>query len=82
MILERGLSVNPTTIIRWVHEYAPILEKKIRKHLKKCNDSWRVDETYIKIKGKWAYLYRVVDSNGFTIDFYLSNHRDAFLKKL
>ena len=77
ILLERGLSINPATIMRWVHEYAPILEKKIRRHLKKCNHSWRVDETYIKIKGKWNYLYRAVDSNGSTIDFYLSKHRDS-----
>ena len=45
MLLERGIKVNPSTIMRWVHEYSPILEKKIRKYLRKSNDSWRVDET-------------------------------------
>lgn len=62
--------------MRWVYEYSPILEKKIRKHLRKSNDSWRVDETYIKLKGKWTYLYRAIDSDGDTIDFYLSKTRD------
>lgn len=76
MLLERGISINPTTIMRWVHQYSPVLEKKIRKYLRKCNDSWRVDETYIKVNGKWTFLYRAVDSNGDTIDFYLSKHRD------
>ncbi|PFE08200.1 IS6 family transposase, partial [Bacillus cereus] len=70
----------------WVHQYGPELNERIRKHLKQTNDSWRVDETYIKIKGEKMYLYRAVDSEGNTLDFYLSNKRDAkaakrFLKK-
>ncbi|MEJ8553218.1 IS6 family transposase [Tepidibacter sp. Z1-5] len=76
MMSERGLSISHTTIMRWVHEYSPIIDKKIRKYLKKTNDSWRVDETYIKVKGEWKYLYRVVDSNGNTIDFYFSEKRN------
>ncbi|MXQ53364.1 IS6 family transposase [Shimazuella sp. KC615] len=60
-----------TTIMRWVHEYGPELEKRIRRHLKRTNDLWKVDETYIKVKGKWKYLYRAVDSQGKTIDFLL-----------
>ena len=62
--------------MRWVHQYAPIIDEKIRKHLKPTNDSWRMDETYLKIKGKNAYLYRAVDSKGNTIDFFVSEHRD------
>ncbi|PYE88354.1 IS6 family transposase [Bacillus sp. 196mf] len=86
MMEERGLFLVHTTIMRWVHQYGPELDKRIRRHLKQTNDSWRVDETYIKVKGQWMYLYRTVDSEGNTIDFYLSksrNHTAAkqFLKK-
>jgi IS6 family transposase len=63
--------------MRWVHEYSPEIAKKIRPHLKPVNDSWRCDETYIKVKGSWTYLYRSVDSTGKTIDFMLSEKRDA-----
>ncbi|WP_420975233.1 IS6 family transposase [Bacillus thuringiensis] len=86
MMEERGLFLAHTTIMRWVHQYGPELNERIRKHLKSTNDSWRVDETYIKIKGEKMYLYRAIDSEGNTIDFYLSCKRDAkaakrFLKK-
>ncbi|MDM5155029.1 IS6 family transposase [Bacillus sp. DX1.1] len=76
MMEERGLSISHTTIMRWVHQYGPELDKRIRRHLKQTNDSWRVDETYIKVKGQWMYLYRAVDSKGNTIDFRLSKTRD------
>ncbi len=86
MLEERGLSLVHKTIMRWVHQHGPELNERIRKHLKRTNDSWRVDETYIKIKGENMYLYRAIDSEGNTIDFYLSCKRDAkaamrFLKK-
>ncbi|OQR53329.1 IS6 family transposase, partial [Bacillus sp. CDB3] len=86
MMEERGLSLAHTTIMRWVHQYGPVLNERMRKYLKPTNDSWRVDETYLKIKGEKMYLYRAIDSEGNTIDFYLSQKRDAketkrFLKK-
>src|SRR5262245_56664747 len=77
MMNERGLSLDHTTIYRWVQAYAPELEKRIRPHLRPIIDSYRVDETYIKVKGAWKYLYRAVDSTGQTIDFMLSAQRDA-----
>jgi transposase-like protein len=77
MMLERGLMVDHTTVYRWVQAYAPELDKRCRSHLRPTNDSWRVDETYIKVKGEWKYLYRAVDSEGNTLDFMLSAKRDA-----
>lgn len=88
MMLERGLHVDHTTIYRWVQQYAPELEQRCRPHLKPTTDSWRVDETYIKVKKEWMYLYRAVDSQGSTLEFFFSPTRDAqaakrfFLKTL
>ena len=78
---ERGLHVDHTTIYRWVQYYAPELERRCRPHLKVCNDSWKVDETYIKVKKAWVYLYRAVDSEGNTLEFLLSPTRDADVAK-
>ncbi len=61
IILERGLKVYHSTICRWVHKYAPEIDKRTRPYLKPIRDSWRVDETYVKLKGEWKYLYRAVD---------------------
>jgi transposase, IS6 family len=88
MMRERGLHVDHTTIYRWVQHYAPELERRCRAHLKATTDSWRVDETYIKVKKEWVYLYRAVDSQGNTLEFLFSPTRDAkaarrfFLKTL
>ena len=86
MMAERGIEVDHSTINRWVLKYAPELDKRIRPHLNQTNDSWRVDETYIKVKGEWKYLDRAVDSEGNTLDFLLCAKRDAtaaerFLRK-
>ena len=69
--------MDHTTLFRWIQAYAAELEKRIRPHLRTCKGSWRVDETYVKVKGRWTYLYRAVDSRGQTIDFLLSAKRDA-----
>jgi len=77
MMREGGLHVDHTTIYRWVQHYAPELEKRCRPHLKATTDSWRVDETYVKVKKVWMYLYRAVDSQGNMLEFLLSPTRDA-----
>src|SRR6188472_838608 len=81
MLQDRGVTVDHTTIYRWIQAYAPEIEKRIRPHLRLSNGSWRVDETYIRVKGRWTYLYRAVDSRGQTIDFLLSAKRDAAAAK-
>src|ERR1700709_525460 len=77
MLLDRGVAVDHSTIFRWIQAYAAELEKRIRPHLRLSNGSWRVDETSVRVKGRWTYLYRAVDSRGQTIDFLLSARRDA-----
>ena len=82
MLTERGLKVDHTTIYRWVQHYAPQIEKRLRWHWKRnLGFSWRVDETYIKVKGKWVYLYRAIDKFGNTIDFYISSSRSTSAAK-
>ena len=77
MLLERGVEVDHSTIYRWVQYYAPRLLDKLKWYWKPTlGYSWRVDETYIKVKGKWTYLYRALDKGGNTIDFYLSPTRN------
>ncbi|GHO82710.1 IS6 family transposase [Dictyobacter formicarum] len=77
MMRERGLDVDHTTIYRWVQRYAPELERRCRPYLKTTSDSWRVDETYVKVKKEWVYLYRAVDAHGNTLEFFLSSTRDT-----
>ena len=81
LLSERGLEANHTTIWRWVQRYGPELEVRLRRHLKPTNKSWRVDETHIRVKGRWCYLYRAIDSTGATIDFMLLGLRDAATAK-
>jgi putative transposase len=87
MMEERGVRVDHTNIYRWVRKFTPPLEAAFRKGRKRpVGDSWRMDETYIQVKGQWKYLYRAVDKEGQTIDFLLTARRDKkaalrFLKK-
>jgi putative transposase len=73
---ERGVSVDHATINRWVLKYSPQLEAAFHHHKRPVGKSWRMDETYIRIKGEWRYLYRAVDKHGQTIDFLLTEQRD------
>jgi putative transposase len=86
MMGERGVTVDHSTRKRWVITYAPAVEKQFRRRQRPVGQSWRMEETYVKIKGKSAYLYRAVDKAGHTIDFLLTPTRDraaaeAFLRK-
>ncbi len=86
MLAERGIRVDHATVNRWVIRFAPIIEINARRLKRKTGASWRMDETYIKIKGEWWFYYRAVDKKGDIVDFYLSKTRDtqaasAFFKK-
>src|ERR1700746_3621483 len=81
LLAERGLLVDHVTVWRWVQRYTPEMGQRLRSRLKPARDSWRVDETYIRIKGKWRYLYRALDSAGATLDFLLSAKQDAAAAK-
>ena len=74
---EFGGSVAPSTILRWVIRYVPEFEKCWQAHERPVGDSWRVDETYLKVGGQWMYLYRAVDKQGKTVESYLSRTRDV-----
>lgn len=87
LLRERGISVHPTTIMRWVHEYGSLIYQIWKKKNKNVQLSWKLDETYIKVKGKWSYLYRAIDKDGCTLDIQLRKTRDhqaayAFMKRL
>ena len=86
LMRERGVHVDHSTINRWVIKYSPQLEEAFHRRKRPVRRSWRMDETYITVKGQWYYLYRAVDKHGQTIDFLLTEHRDTeaalrFLKK-
>jgi len=76
LMAERGVELDHSTVNRWVVKYSPALESKFTNHYKKkIGSSWGMDETYIRVKGKWCYLYRAVDKSGATIDFMLSKNQ-------
>lgn len=86
MMSERGVNLAHTTILRWVQHYTPEFEKRWKRYARPVGGSWRMDETYIKVRGEWVYLYRAVDKAGKTVDFFLGRQRDvdaakAFLRK-
>src|SRR6187397_1121044 len=86
MMSERGIGLAHTTILRWVQHYTPEFEKRWKRYARPVGGSWRMDETYVKVRGEWVYLYRAVDKAGKTVDFFLSRQRDinaakAFLRK-
>ena len=87
ILRERGIEICHTTVYRWVQEYSQIAYCLWKKRNRTAGDSWRMDETYIKVKGKWHYLYRAIDSSGLTLDIWLRKKRDsqaayAFFKRL
>jgi IS6 family transposase len=82
MMLEHGVDVDHSTLYCWVQKYASEIEKRLRGYWKpSLGFSRRVDETYVKVKGKWAYFYRALDKFGHTIDFYLSSSRNMIAAK-
>jgi putative transposase len=81
MMAERGVSLAPSTILRWVEHYAPEFEKRWNRFARPVGGSWRVDETYIKVRGRWVYLYRAVDARGQTVNFRLCPKRDVAAAK-
>jgi transposase, IS6 family len=86
MMQERGVAVDPSTIFRWVQRYAPEIEKRVGPYQGHRSGSWRVDETYVRVGGRWRYLFRAVDKHGRLIDSMLSHRRDTgaayrFLRK-
>ena len=76
LMAERGLSVDHTTVWRWVQAYAPEIRKRLQGHIKYKLTTWFMDETYVQVAGRWMYLFRAVDNHGQTVDFYLSEARD------
>jgi putative transposase len=86
LMKERGVSVDHSTVNRWAVRFLPLVEKLSRPFKLAVGRSWRMDETYVKVKGEWVYLYRAVDKDGLTVDFLLRKHRDkkaalAFFKE-
>ena len=81
LLEERGVPIDHATIQRWVVKYSPLLEEAFHRRKRPVWVSWRMDETYIKVKGQWYYRYRAVDKPGQTIDFLLTEQRDEHAAK-
>jgi len=86
MMHDRGLSIDHSTINRWVVKFSGDIDALVRRAKGPATGRWKLDETYIRVGGKWMYIYRAVDNHGDTIDFFLSENRDkraavTFLKK-
>ncbi len=82
MMRERGISLAHTTILRWVQHYSPEFEKRWKRYARSVGGSWRMDETYVRVRGEWMYLYRSVDKAGKTVEFLLSRKRDVNAAKV
>ena len=76
ILANRGVSVDHATLNRWLVKYSPLVADQARRRKRSCDRSWRMDETYVRVKGEWVYLYRAVDKHGKTLDFMLSNRRN------
>ena len=77
MMADRGVTLTHTTILRWVQHYLPEFEKRWNRYARPVAGFWRMDETYVTVRGSWVYLYRAVDKAGWTVDFFLSRNRDV-----
>jgi transposase-like protein len=81
MMAERGISVDHATIHRWTVHYAPLLLEQFNGRKRAVTGRWHIDETYIKVRGQWRYLYRAIDSNGDTVEFWFSERRNLTAAK-
>jgi transposase-like protein len=81
MMAERGISVDHTTIHRWTVHYAPLLLEQFNRRKRAVTGKWHIDETYVKVRGQWRYLYRAIDSNGDTVEFWFSERRNLAAAK-
>jgi transposase-like protein len=81
MMDKRGISVDHATIHRWIIRYSPELLKRFNARKRAVTGKWHIDETYIKVRGRWTYLYRAIDSNGDTVEFWFSERRDLIAAK-
>ena len=81
MMVERGIRVDHSTIHRWVVRFSPLLLERFNLRKRTVTGKWHVDETYIKVRGRWMYLYRAIDSVGDTVEFHFSEHRDLMAAK-